>query len=257
MKFKLLSANELEITAETPAEVREVIKHYGLDPFQYPEAFTSGVLTYVHSERGRDNAAIFAGSVELVSQWTAPYERRLRSLTGYTGPFGGIFGVPILAYGPNLCHTFLPTQAYILQGGSLLVSGFQWAADWNGRDAAERAGLLFADYVQQEVGARKSEPEYIAANEAGTLMRRNPNYLKRYAPHPEATNARFFNHIVQWWLDEKATPGQRELVAKALACHRTVCNNHSLGAWLLRSYENGWRTSWEGPLVTFEEFKAL
>lgn len=252
MKFAIVE-KALHVSAETSREVLEMIKHYSLDTLAHVENIASGTLTKV-CKPGRENGEWFAVSCELGPEWVAPYLKRLEKLTGYAGP------VPVIpaprypgGYCENLCHTHIVETATVSSDG-YTARGFVHSQDWNGKTAAQRYRAHFADYVSESIGGRKSEPQYIRMNNG--WLKENPNYLKRYGAHAELSSALLFGCLLQWWTDTQATPGQREILRKCDENHRTVCPRDSLASYLFRSYEPGFRVSWESPLVSFDEFKG-
>ena len=113
------------------------------------------------------------------------------------------------------------------------------------------------DYVREGVGARKSEPEFIELS--GGLLKRNPNYLKRHAPHVACTSEPIFARLLQWWADTHATPAQKQILADAENAHKTtISKNGRLSELLMRSYDGAFTTSYAPHTrVTFEEFQNV
>ena len=256
MKFQILDNGSLQITAETAAEVKEIVTHYKLDILQYVDALSAGMLTYEVKPSSRDNSAWFAVSSFVDPAWLKPYMVRLEKITGYYGPTPTIEDTPKYPGSPwahNLQYTHIVTQSKITSEG-MVFEGFINCGDWNKKKAAERAVPMFADYVRENLGARKHEPEFISLNNG--LFQRNPKYLTRHAPHPECSSSSLFDCLLTWWLNTQATECQKDIMVRALACHVSVCKTDTLGSWLIREYQ-GLRTSWESPLVTYEQFKGL
>jgi hypothetical protein len=257
MKFEVIAAGKgLQITAENPAEVRTVIQHFKLDPFEYVEGIGTGSLVYVEKASGYQGTAEWhALTASLGPEWLAPYMDRLQRVTGYAGPIPTL-ELAATDWQPSgwlLSHTHHVDRASISPEGAQ-VHGYKMAGEWNGRTAAQYAVQLFVEYVRKDIGDEKREPEYIRLGNG--LLKENPNYLKRHAPHAALTNSRLFGALVQWWMDTHATPGQRETLEKAFATYKTVCKTASLGEWLIREY-SGYRLTWESGVISFEQFKGL
>lgn len=253
MKFAILD-KALHITSETPAEGLEMIKHFRLNPLDHLQALTTGELSHV-CPGGRDNGEWFAVSASLGPDWIRPYLDKIKHWTGFEGELPAI-ACPRYpsGYCVNLCHTHIVESAEMSSDG-FTFHGYIHSSDWNGRTAAQRYHSLFADYIAENVGERKSESEFIGVGNGG-LFKRNPNYPKRYAPNARATSAEVFQALFDWWLSNRATPGQRDIVARCIVNHRTVCKNDALGAYLLRTYDHGYRVSWGEELITFDQFKG-
>jgi hypothetical protein len=229
-----------------------MVKHYRLDMVECTAAILSGSLHHV-CPPGRDNGEWFEVSYILGPEWFKPYADRLQHWTGYAGPIPAIDSPRYPGgYAENLCHTHLVTLA-VMSSHGFQFSGFIHSADWNGKTAAQRFRGYFAECVSAAVGDAKREPEFFELSNG--LLKRNPQYLRRHAPHPAASSAGIFGALLQWWTDSQATPGQREILARCAANHRTVCPRDELGAFLLRNYEPGYRVDWSAPLVTLEQFR--
>lgn len=253
MKFQLINPQELKIEAENRDEVRELLNHYKLDPFEYVDEISRGGMVHTHNARGRDNTRWFELEYLTSPEFIAPYIARLQKVTGYAGDVPTIEMSPrdISRYRWPLLHTHI-VQGFRLTPDGFYFSGFVQSGDWNGKTAEQRAPVMFSDYCREDVGARKSEQQYIHVGNGG-LLRENPNYMRRHAPHAEASNPCVFEALLQWWLVTHANNWQRETMAKALDCHKSVCKTDSLGEWLLREY-SGMHTAWDKAPVTFEQF---
>jgi len=258
MKFAITHDGFLEITAETPAEVRELMKEFQLDPFQHAEAFATGALVYrAEPPQGRENGAWFKCEYTAGPEWIKPYMDRLKAITGYDGPIPEIESAPLFENDTfrNLCPTHFMESAWLHAGG-YTARGYVRCGDWCGRKAADRAPGYFAESIKKKLGGQKHEPEMIPLNNG--LYKRNPHYGTRFhPPHPEATNAALFGALLNWWLQTHANDAQRKVVAEALACHRMVSKTMTLGEWALRSYEGGWRTAWHKPVLKYAEWQQL
>jgi hypothetical protein len=254
MRFDLING-ALHIQSETSPEVLEMIKHYKLDPLTHIEALSTGSLLHVAQSTRRDNGQWFAVSADLGAEWMAPYLAKLTQWTGFAGEVPSIAGPRYPGgYAVNLCHTHIVESMHMGSHG-FTFAGYLESQDWDERKAADRAPPYFRECVSGAVGDTKQEGEFIEFGNGG-LLRRNPNYMKRHYPHAAASSALVFECLLQWWIATHATPGQRDILAQCLANHRTVCKGDTLGAYLLRSYERGYRLTWGGELVTLEAFKG-
>lgn len=254
MLFEILDEGKaLKITATDPAACRELVEHYKLDPFHYAAVAMGGHLEYIDRCSKKDNETWFQETVQLGPEWLAPYMKQLERWFGYTGPIPLIENAPIYGgYPKQLCHTHMVERAMISPDGYWAL-GYQQSRDYNGKPAEQRSRQYFHEYVQEDLGDRRHEPEYLALDNG--LYRRNPNYLKSHHPHPAAKNERITTALVQWWVANVATPGQKACLEEALATHRSVCKNDSYGGWLGRSSGGIYRT-WEKH-VKWEEFRSL
>lgn len=254
MKFAIVDKC-LQIQAETPAEVLETLKHFRLDIAAHVDAIASGMLTHTAKPGSRDNGEWFACDYTAPPEFLAPYFARLQKLTGYAGPIPSIDAPRYEGHCVNLCHTHIVETASISPAG-YRARGFICSADWNGRTAAERAPGNFAEYICEKLGDTRRESEFIEIGNGG-LLKRNPNYLKRHAPHAALTNVPLFSAVLQWWIDTQATQAQKDVLQTCDTNHRSVCKNDALGAHLIRSYDDGYRVAWDKPLISFAAFQAM
>ena len=253
MQFKI-EDKALHVTAETPREVLEMVKHYRLDVLEHADALASGHLVHV-CPPGKDGGEWFAVSSQLGPEWLAPYMARIQHLTGYTGHLADMPGPRYPAgYADNLCHTHIVQTATVSSVGAHF-HGFIHSGDWNGKTAAQRYQAYFDECVRAGMGDTKQEREFLEVGNGG-LLKRNPNYMRRHAPNAAAASAAVLECLLQHWLDRYATPGQRDIIARCMANHRTVCKNDGMGAYFLRMYDQGYRVGWDLPLVSFDEFKG-
>lgn len=254
MKFTVIN-KALKITAESPREVLEMIKHYSLDTLAHVEAIASGHLVHIVGPGKRDNGEWFPVSHTLGAEWLAPYMKRLQDMTGFSGHIADRPGPRYPSgYCVNLCHTHIVESASI-SSVSYTARGFIHSQDWNGRTAAQRYKEAFAGYVAANMGDVKREPEYIRMDNG--WLKENPNYLKRHAPHAAPKSAAVFECLFNAWLEKYASEEQRQIVTRCMANHHTVCPRDGMGEFFLRSYDRGYRVDWGGPLVSFEEFAKL
>lgn len=265
MKFDIVDEG-LEITAEDSGEAIELLNHmyffggrFAEKLLRYASDVQAGKLTLVEkispSELQRNGRWFFL-TYEAPPEFLQPYMDVLKRDVGYEGPIPTLEQAPKYGHrhNKNLCHTHIVTVARISPSG-YSVMGYQRAGDWNGKTAEVYARNLFCEYIRRDLGDVRREPEFLTMDNG--WRKPNPNYLKVYPAHPAATSCTIYHALLSWWVDNVATPKQREVVETAFACHRTVCKNDTLGEWRLRDHYHGWRTSWDGPLITLEEFKKL
>jgi hypothetical protein len=256
VKFSIVehegTARCLKIVAENRDEVREIIDHYKLDPFQYTPEYEVGEMTHVCRPSKRDNAAWFALSTSLSSEWSNPYLYVLERFTGYT--LTAEDKIPLRPYGYSgrrICHTHIE-ETVCMDSKGIHAQGFVDCGDWNGRTAAERAPGVYRRSVEDCFGENVAEPKYVRV---GPYRRKNPNY-GRWSAVPKAHSWSTMEDIFNWWLANKATPGQKAIWEKADACYRSVCRS-SFAASTVRHYDRGIRVAWdgEGSVVSFEDFQ--
>lgn len=253
MQFSIIDKS-LRIQSETPAEALEIIQHYRLDVLAHADALSSGLLTHVVDPSRQHNSRWFAVSHRVDAAWMFPYMARLSVLTGFHGQIPDIPAPRYPAgYCVNLCHTHIVESATV-SGVSYFAQGFIESGDWNNQTAAARSSPSFVEQIIEDIGARKSEPEFIELRNG--LLKKNPGYLRRHAPHPQLTSSILFGTLFQWWADNHATAGQRDILTRCEANHRTVCPRDPLASHLMRSYEPGFRVSWDAPAVSFTEFRS-
>lgn len=224
-------------------------------------AMRDGIYTATYGSEKRPCFEI-NGALDL--EFTEPYYNAMAKYLGYEGR--GILPDLELNGFEALRATFIKRRLW-LDNGHLCFQCYETAEEWNKRTAGENAERYAIDYLQEEIGDRKHEPEYIPADQWGATLKHNPNYLKRHRPHPALTCEWLWRELVQWWLDNEATPEQRELVEQDRELHQrlfpglTKLGKKAAGGIDLQhnrgpSYD-GLRSSWEGPCVTWDEFKAM
>lgn len=253
MKFSL-NNGKLTISAESTAEVKEMLDHYRKDVTQHIDALISGQFEVT---TGTERRPYFAQSVSVPFEFLAPYYTLLERVTGYTGEPFTIDNAP--RYGDsrsrvNLCHTHIVTYASVDANG-MHFEGFNCAEDWNNRTAEENAKRYYAEYVRASIGYTKSEPEFIRTGWGGN-MKRNPNYMKRHYPEAKATSASLFEFLFNHWLANVANDAQRVLWAEGEKCFRTVVKAESLASSMVRNYSDNFHIDGYSKSVTFAEFQA-
>lgn len=247
----------MTVTASTPEEKKHVIGHFRLHDndavAQAQPILDSAPFVHTPEAGCRDNAAWFECTGSLDMEFSTPYFREYEKRTGDTGR--GI--LPDIDLTPAYPWDGLRFTHYMEQfwteHGHFCFRAIVQSRDWNGKAAADRADGYALDAIQEMVGTRYLEPEYIETGFGGQ-MKRNPNYLKRHPVKPALSADWLFQALLEHWLKEKATPGQRELFALNIEVMRQA--RCSSGLFSLRE-NSGIRKSWETDgLVTWDQFKA-
>lgn len=252
MKFTLTNG-ALTIRATSAKEVKELLDHFRLDVTAHIDDLVKGHLEHVSFNAKRP---WFAVGAQVPFTFLQPYYDRLKQITGYAGPAFDIVGDRLRYCSrrlTSLCHTHLVTEACISAQGYQAI-GFIASEDWNGRPADERAVTNFNEYLREHLGDRKSEPEFLEINSG--LLRRNPNYGKRYPPHPAAKSEAVFEVIFSHWLHTLASREQIALFIEAAACYKTVVKSTSLAAALLHLVRE-FHLEHYSRTVTFEQFQEM
>ncbi len=112
-------------------------------------------------------------------------------------------------YPNRLGYTHI-TDSIEIVDGMVHAHVFIQAQDWNGRDAATNAQINADDYVQENIGKRKHEREYITAGNGQTIH--NPNYMKRHKAQPGLGAPWLWDRVFGWWRETIATPAQRDVL---------------------------------------------
>lgn len=203
---------KLAITAETPQEVESIIDHFRLyrdlsDPATLREriaALESSTLTHTI---GTDKRPAYEVSSCLDHEFTVSYKEWAERNFGFTGTFPDL---ELPRKWGGLIHTNYQSRLYI-DNEHICFDAFTTAEPRNKKDAQDYAESLVKDYVAEEFGTRKQEPEFI--QKGNGQYYRNPNYLKRHRATPAATNARLKRTFFAWWLENHANDAQRAIVA--------------------------------------------
>ena len=217
MKFAFTETRDdfggnLTITAESPAEVQQIDKHFKIFDASQPgelmklaEVLTAGTLTYTSEPTKRFWYEVVSA---LDCEFTEPYRAWLERLTGYQDSLPDMDLTPF--HPLRLCYTHI-TDTCGLSGGHIVYKCYDQAEEWNGKDACTNAWDYVADYVGEDFGTRKHEREYIEARNG--MMKRNPNYLKRHKSEPAASAGWLKAVIFDWWLANHASDEQLAIVA--------------------------------------------
>lgn len=201
----------LAITAENVREVSELIGHFRLFPDtgnadQLREriaALESGTLSHVIES---DKRPVYEVSRCLDFDFTAPYKKWASECFGYEDTFPDL-EIPRKWHG--LKYTNYQARLYTNRE-HICFEAYATAEPWNKKTAHEYATSRVIDQVGEEFGTRRSEPEFIQ-NRNGT-MSRNPDYLRRHAATPSASNARLKRAFFTWWMENHANAAQKAIV---------------------------------------------
>lgn len=153
---------------------------------------------------GDEKRPCFPVEVTIDWKWISPYIDALQSLVGK-------FELPDrldLVKFPQPHHTVFVEKAYIDTTG-LVCGCYDTAEDWNGRRAHANAIYNANRSVLDLVSRYNGRPEFIPANEMGTLYRRNPDWgtgANPRRPYPESTD--LWEDLCDWWRDNVASPAQ-------------------------------------------------
>lgn len=220
MQFKFTEGNydgafrfggNLTITAHGAQEVESLIQHFRLfnDMSDISvlnlriEALQNETLSHVLQS---DKRPMYQVSGALDYEFTAPYKTWALKNFGYDGVFPNL-EIPRKWYG--LIHTNYQSHLYT-EDEYICFESFTSSEPWAGKDAQEYATSKVTDYIAEEFGTRRHEPEFIGAGNG--LMRPNPNYLKRHRATPMASNDRLKRAFFAWWLENCANDAQKTIV---------------------------------------------
>lgn len=201
----------LALTATTQPEVAALIDHFKLfsdnsdvDVLrQRIDALSSDTLTHT---LGTDKRPMYAVSGHLDHAFTAPYTKWAEDNLGYTGPLPEL---EIPRKWGGIIHTNYQARLHIADG-FICFDAFVCAEPWDKKDASTYAEYLVKDYIGEEMGTRRREPEYIVDGRG--QYKKNPDYLKRHRPTPSASNARLKLAIFDWWKQHHANAAQLAVI---------------------------------------------
>jgi hypothetical protein len=201
----------LEIVAETPNEVESLIKHFRL--FKDMEdvetlkariaALESSTLSHTI---GTDKRPAYAVTSCLGFEFTEPYKAWALRNFGYDGVFPDL---ELPREWGGLIHTNYQSRVYT-EGEHICFTAFTTAQPWARKSAQDYADSLVSDYIAEEYGTRRHEPEYIQAR--NNFMVKNPDYLKRHKATPQASNATLKRAFFEWWRANHANAEQLAII---------------------------------------------
>ncbi len=252
----------MEVTATTPESKHELLKHFRVhdeNPVAMAQIITSPEPFTVTKEPAKGGSrAWFLCSSALDLEWTQPYFNELHRRTGYVGR--GILPDLTPEYltprykWAGLCFSHY-VKSVSLQHGHFCFEVIVSSEDWNGRKAEDRCDSYAANGVQSELGDTRREPEFIPTG-FGSNMKHNPNYLKQHPPHPAFTSSWFWCALVDWWVENEATPPQRQFVEASGVLMGKLLVNGVSDLHNMRK-EHSIRTSWEWDGLGWDEFSKL
>lgn len=217
MKFKHTPTREdgggtLEVTAETPSEILEVISHFRILDKDKPKDVMELAKILSHGPpfgtiRESEKRPWFRVEDSLPRTFLEPYLRLLYSCTRWQGPFPDM---ELTHRHPRrLGYTHI-TDSLHVKDGVLRFVVFQNAEDWYGKKADVRAQENALDYVAEDVGFRPFEQKYIHSK-TGSIIN-NPNYLERHKAKPGHSAPWIWDALFSWWRQNHASARQREIL---------------------------------------------
>ena len=266
MEFKFTEGNyegalkfggALTITAQGAQEVESLINNFRLFKDMSDisvlqariEALQSETLSHVMQS---DKRPMYEVSSCLDEAFTAPYKQWALDNFGYDGVFPDL---EIPRHWDGIKHTNYQARLYT-EGEHICFHAFTSSEPWNGKDAQEYAESRVKDYLGEEFGTRRQEPEFIPTG-FGENMKVNPNYLKRHRPTPLASNARLKRAFFEWWMINHANDAQKSIVAG----NRDIAKGASyMSAFEFERFENHIyyaKTAKDYKSVSFAEFAAM
>lgn len=203
---------QLAITAQGAQEVESIISHFRLfkDVSDVTTlqariaALQSETLTHVMQS---DKRPMYEVATCLDYEFTEPYKTWARDCFGYDGVFPDL---EIPRKWNGLMYSDYRARLYT-EGEHICVNAFTSSEPWNGKDAQEYAESCVKDYLGEEFGTRRREPEYIHLRNG--MAKPNPDYMKRHRPTPLASNSRLKRAFFDWWMINHASAAQKEIVA--------------------------------------------
>lgn len=265
MKFEFTEGNysdafrfggSLKITAQGAQEVESLIKHFRLFSDMSDVAVLQARIAALQSETlahvlQSDKRPMYEVATCLDDEFIAPYKKWARDCFGYDGVFPDL---EIPRKWGGLIYTNYQARLYV-ECETICVDAFTSSEPWNGKDAQEYAESRVKDYLGEEFGTRRQEPEFI--QKGNGQYYRNPNYLKRHSPTPMASNARLKRAFFAWFMDNHASDTQKAIVAG----NRDIAKGASyMSAFEFERFENHIyyaKTAKDYKSVSFAEFAAM
>jgi hypothetical protein len=247
---------QLEIKAENPQEVEDLISHFRLfknvsdvaELQRRIEALQSQTLVHVLKS---DKRPIYEVSGCLDHEFTKPYQKWAKDCFGFDGVFPDL---EIPRKYDGLIHTNYQARLYT-ENEHICFEAYTSAQPWAGKDAQDYATNLVTDYIGEEFGCRYQEPEFLSTRNG--MFTKNPNYLKRHKAKPGATNSRLKKAFFNWWLATHANDAQKAIVQgnQEIAKGANYMNAFGFERFESRIYYE--HTGKDYKSVTFAEFAAL
>jgi hypothetical protein len=204
----------LTITAENSEEVVDLSKHFRIfdqenseSLIEYAQAIQRGQLVY---ESKPSKRLWFYCDSALDHKFVEPYRRELEKRTGFIDPLPN---VDLTSYHPRrLCHTHI-TDVIGLVDGHIVYKVIIQAEDWNNKPAEERADIDALDYVEEDIGNRPHESEFIQCRNG--QYTKNPDYLKRRRCQPALLAEWLWDYLFAWWRVNHASKEQERILSAA------------------------------------------
>lgn len=203
---------KLEVTAQGAQEVQALVDHFRLFKDMGDVKVLQARIEALQSETlshtiQADKRPVYEVESCLDHEFTEPYKKWARDNFGYEGAFPDL---EIPREWRGLKYTNYQARLFT-ENEHICYKVFVTSEPWNKRDAQDYATHQAQDYIAEEFGARRHEPEFIHLGNG--MAKPNPNYLKRHKPHASASNARLKQAFFAWWLANHATDAQKAIVA--------------------------------------------
>lgn len=254
----------LDITANEPASIQALhhLEHFHPTLEQTQELLKAMQEGLYEIKKGSEKRPCFEISGALELEFTQPYFDAMAKYLGYEGR-GILPDIQLTGFDP-LCATRILREA-ILDNGHFCYVCYVTAEPWNGKEAHEYAEQIATRYMKKELGFEPTPREFIENNN-GTY-RKNPEYGRTQKIVPGLHSEWLWRDLVSWWMKNEATPEQVELIEQDRELHQklfpglTELGKKASGAIDLQYNRGpdygGLRRDWEGPAVSWEEFKQL
>lgn len=221
---------DFHIVCQTADETFQTAKHFRLVDLDNPVGIIQ-CASMLRSASGKKHTKIKVPETEkrpwfLVAGQTKPnfveaYHTLLTKLTGQTLTLPEL---NLTDHHPRrVSHTHI-TRNCVLDSSGYHYAIFIQSEYWVGKSAEERAIESALDYAEEDISYRPIEPEFIQDDR--NHVKRNPNYLKRRRSLPVATRNWVWLPIWDWWVENHATPGQKDFVRRK---KEEVAKNPGLG----------------------------
>lgn len=248
---------KLEITANGAQEVESLIDHFRLFKDMSDVTVLQARIEALQKETlshtlQSDKRPMYEVSSCLDDEFTAPYKKWARENFGYDGVFPDL---ELPRKWGGLIHTNYQARLYT-ENEHICFEAFKSSEPWNGRDAQECAESNVKDYIAEEFGTRRHEPEFIPTG-FGDNMKPNPNYLRRHRATPMASNAVLKRAFFGWWMETQANDAQKAIVQG----NREIAHGAKyMSAFEFERFENRIyyaKTAKDYKSVSFSEFAAM
>lgn len=245
------------IEAKDKRSIIQLDDHFGIykDPVELCQAINAGSLSFTVGDEARPSYEV---SVVNTDQLSA-YLKTLKCRTGYEfQPSDRIADLAGSYKRSGIVHTHYLESCDII-GKEFHARVHVQSADWNEIKAVERAKSGAIQCVAETLSDRELIPEFVPSPR-GDYYVRNPEYYS-------GKKGEFLNNlgcetilvaIMDWWLDNHASPEQIDLVKSDEALYEDLFQK--VGDYgSLKSVDSrvGLRYSWESDgIITWKEFAA-